>query len=363
MSFEDLLKAQGLEVVGSGDASREEQPKQEVESEAEVKSEAEEVKDKEETPQPEAKAEAEEKSFEDSFKEKYGSLEDLEAKLSSLEEKASASKFEDKYESDSIDRLEKVLESGFSWEKIKEIADIKTLNVDSLDGRQALSKMLEMKDGLSTAEINAKLREYDKLKDADIDLMDDDEKIEHKAALARYDRLQKESKDFLNSVKNDEKYSLPDLKKPTDDKELIEKQQKEFEELKNRYESSVSESLKEFNSVSFKLGEDNEFTFELNDEMKQKVQERMNGINEYYSNFVSANGVDYNNMKETIAKELFFDQILKSAVESNINKGEINAVKEINNVVDKSKKSQAPSSNASVQDQIIDGFLKGQGIR
>ena len=344
MSFEDLLKAQGLEVVGSGDASREEQPKQEVEPQAEVKAEAEEVKDKEETPQPEAKAEAEEKSFEDSFKEKYGSLEDLEAKLSSLEEKASASKFEDKYESDSIDRLEKGLESGFSWETIKEIADIKTLNVDSLDGRQALSKMLEMKDGLSTAEINAKLREYDKLKDADLELMDDDEKIEHKAALARYDRLQKESKDFLNSVKNDEKYSLPDLKKPTDDKELIEKQQKEFEELKNRYESSVSESLKEFNSVSLKLGEDNEFTFELNEEMKQKVQERMNGINEYYSNFVSANGVDYNNMKETIAKELFFDQILKSAVEANINKGEINAVKEINNVVDKSKKSQAPSS-------------------
>jgi hypothetical protein len=26
---------------------------------------------------------------------------------------------------------------------------------------------------------------------------------------------------------------LPDLKKPTDDKELIEKQQKEFDELKN----------------------------------------------------------------------------------------------------------------------------------
>ena len=360
MSFEDLLKAQGLKVVGSGDASRDEQPKQEVEPQQEVK-------DIEETPQPEAKeesdAEVKEISFEDSFKEKYGSLEDLETKLSSLEEKASASRFEDKYESDSIDRLEKVLGSGFSWDKIKEIADVKTLNVDSLDGRQALSKMLEMKDGLSTAEINGKLREYDKLNDADLELMDDDEKIEHKAALARYDRLQKESKDFLNSVKNDEKYSLPDLKKPTDDKELIEKQQKEFDELKNRYESSVSESVKEFNSVSLKLGEDNEFTFELNDEMKQKVQERMNGINEYYTNFVSANGVDYNNMKETIAKELFFDQILKSAVESNINKGEINAVKEINNVVDKSKKSQAPSSNASVQDQIIDGFLKGQGIR
>ena len=155
MSFEDLLKAQGLKVVDSGDASRDEQPEQEVEPQQEVK-------DIEETPQPEAKEESEaevkEISFEDSFKEKYGSLEDLEAKLSSLEEKASASKFEDKYESDSIDRLEKVLESGFSWDKIKEIADVKTLNVDSLDGRQALSKMLEMKDGLSTAEINAKLR-------------------------------------------------------------------------------------------------------------------------------------------------------------------------------------------------------------
>lgn len=368
MKIEDFIKAQGGEVVASGETNREELANQEVEQTPEVQEEPE-VIDKEddqpvvETPEVEEKPEGDTISFEDQFKQDYGSKEDLDNELRSLREKANAERLEDKFESESIDRLSKVLESGFSWDKIKEIADMKTLDVENMDGRQALSKMLEMKDGLSKREVNAKLYEFDQLQKADTDLMDEGEKIQHEAALAQYERLQNESKDFLTSVKSDEKYSLPDLKSAPDQTELIEKQNKEFEDLKNMYESSVDGSLKDFNSINITLGEDNDFTFELNDEQKQQVQQQMYGINDYYNNFASADGIDYTKMQETIAKGLFFDQMMKSAVESNINKGKVEAVKDINNVVDKSKRNQAPASDQSPTRQIIDGFLKGQGLK
>lgn len=370
MSIENFIKAQGGEVLASGEASREDLEKPVEEIKEEVVEPVEDKLDDEpvvESPEaveePVVETEGDTISFEDQFKEKYGSLEDLDNKLRSLEEKASAERLEDKYESESIGRLEKVLESGFSWDKIKEIAEIKTLDVETMDGRQALSKMLEMKDGLSKREINAKLYEFDQLQKADTDLMDEGEKIQHDAALAQYERLQNDSKEFLSSVKSDEKYSLPDLKKAPDQTEQLEKQNKEFEKLKGLYETSVSDSLKDFDSMNIKLGEDNEFTFELNNEQKQQVQEQMFGINNYYNNFVSADGVDFNKMRETVAKGLFFDQMMKSAVESNINKGKVEAVKDINNIVDKSKASQAASSDQSPTRQILDGFLKGQGLK
>tara|TARA_R110001592_G_scaffold1340_4_gene7946 strand:- start:595 stop:1680 length:1086 start_codon:yes stop_codon:yes gene_type:complete len=361
MKIEDFIKAKGGEVISSGDTNREEldnQEKPEVQEESKVEEESE-VKEEE----PEVITDGDTISLEDQLKEKYGSLEGLEEKLRSLEEKANAERLEDKYESKSIDRLSKVLESGFSWDKIKEIAEIKTLDVENMDGRQALSKMLEMKDGLSKREINAKLYEFDQLQKEDTEFMDEGEVIKHEAALAQYERLQNDSKEFLNSVKEDEKYSLPELKSAPDQKELIEKQNKEFEDLKKMYESSVDDSLKSFDSMNITLGEDNEFTFELNDEQKQQVQKQMYGINEYYNNFASADGVDYKKMQETIAKGLFFDQMMKSAVESNINKGKVDAVKDINNIVDKSKKAQAPNSDQSPTKQILEGFLKGQGLK
>jgi uncharacterized protein (UPF0335 family) len=278
-----------------------------------------------------------------------------------LTEKAESPRLEDEFESDSVDMLKKVLSSGFDWNKLKEISEINTLDVDKLSGRQALSKMLEMRDGLSKAEINLKLRDYDRLKEEDVSLMDSDEIMEHEAVLAQYERLQREGRDFLSGVKNDDKYSLPDLKKSENNQELLDNQKKEYEELKNLYESSVKSSVDEFNEISIVLGED-EFSFELSDEMKQEVQDVMFNINDYHKNFVGDNGVDFGGMQTVIAKGLYFDEAMKSLLELNTNEGKVEAVKDINNVVDKSKAKSSATGNDSMS-QIMEGFLKGQGLK
>lgn len=365
--LESFIKSQGGEVIREGESTSDELRSGQVdEPQLEESTEAEEVGNEEQVEDSTGVEEAVEDqgdtiSFEDTFKEKYGSIEELEEKIRSLTERADAPRLEDDFESDSVDMLKKVLSSGFDWNKLKEIAEVKTLDVDGLSGRQALSKMLEMKDGLSKAEINLKLREYDRLKEEDVSLMDSDEKLEHEAKLAQYERLQKQGKEFLSSIKGDDKYALPELKKTENNPELLEKQQKEYEELKNLYESSVVESVNGFNEINVILGEE-EFSFELSDEMKQEVQDVMFNINDYHKNFVGDNGVDFGEMQTVIAKGLYFDEAMRSLLELNTNEGKVEAVKDINNVVDKSKGASATTKNDGMS-QIIDGFLKGQGLR
>ena len=365
--LESFIKSQGGEVIREGESTSDELRSGQVEdTQMEESTEAEEVGNEEQVEDSTGVEETVEDqgdtiSFEDTFKEKYGSIEELEEKIRSLTERADAPRLEDDFESDSVDMLKKVLSSGFDWNKLKEIAEVKTLDVDGLSGRQALSKMLEMKDGLSKAEINLKLREYDRLKEEDVSLMDSDEKLEHEAKLAQYERLQKQGKEFLSSIKGDDKYALPELKKTENNPELLEKQQKEYEELKNLYESSVVESVNGFNEINVILGEE-EFSFELSDEMKQEVQDVMFNINDYHKNFVGDNGVDFGEMQTVIAKGLYFDEAMRSLLELNTNEGKVEAVKDINNVVDKSKGASATTKNDGMS-QIIDGFLKGQGLR
>lgn len=365
--LEDFVKSQGGEVIREGESTSDQVRSGQVdEPQLEESTEAEEVGNEEQVEDSTGVEETVEDqgdtiSFEDTFKEKYGSIEELEEKIRSLTERADAPRLEDDFESDSVDMLKKVLSSGFDWNKLKEIAEVKTLDVDGLSGRQALSKMLEMKDGLSKAEINLKLREYDRLKEEDVSLMDSDEKLEHEAKLAQYERLQKQGKEFLSSIKGDDKYALPELKKTENNPELLEKQQKEYEELKNLYESSVVESVNGFNEINVILGEE-EFSFELSDEMKQEVQDVMFNINDYHKNFVGDNGVDFGEMQTVIAKGLYFDEAMRSLLELNTNEGKVEAVKDINNVVDKSKGASATTKNDGMS-QIIDGFLKGQGLR
>jgi hypothetical protein len=365
--LESFIKSQGGEVIREGESTSDELRSGQVdEPQLEESTEAEEVGNEEQVEDSTGVEETVEDqgdtiSFEDTFKEKYGSIEELEEKIRSLTERADAPRLEDDFESDSVDMLKKVLSSGFDWNKLKEIAEVKTLDVDGLSGRQALSKMLEMKDGLSKAEINLKLREYDRLKEEDVSLMDSDEKLEHEAKLAQYERLQRQGKEFLSSIKGDDKYALPELKKTENNPELLEKQQKEYEELKNLYESSVVESVNGFNEINVILGEE-EFSFELSDEMKQEVQDVMFNINDYHKNFVGDNGVDFGEMQTVIAKGLYFDEAMRSLLELNTNEGKVEAVKDINNVVDKSKGASATTKNDGMS-QIIDGFLKGQGLR
>ena len=73
------------------------------------------------------------------------------------------------------------------------------------------------------------------------------------------------------------------------------------------------------------------------------------------------NPVLFDKMFDLTAKRLFFDKVLQSAVESVINDGTVNAVKDINNVVDKSNK-QPSNQKPDVQKQVLEGWKRANGL-
>jgi len=160
---DSYFKERGLERVSSNDQPEVEKEVAETPEPQEVKDEAVEEKPEAEAPEVEKEVEKSEEavvSFEETFKEKYGSEEDLDNKLRSLtEEIEKKTGLESKFDEEGLSRLEKILEGGLSWDKIGEIAKIQTLNVESLTDEQALAKSLELKDGLSADEIKYKLYE------------------------------------------------------------------------------------------------------------------------------------------------------------------------------------------------------------
>ena len=372
------FKSNNLERVSSEEAEVKQEETVETPVTEEVSSEATEevVEDKtvETTTETEAEVEkqaevepekevVEQVSFEDTFKEKYGSLEELENKIRSLEEKKG---FESQFAEEDLSRLSSLLDGGLSWDKIGEIARIQTLDVESLTDEQAFAKALELRDGLSEAEVKYKLYEFKKLDDVDFDLLDEEEKAAHLAKKAEYARLASQGKEFLKGLKSDEKYTLPTPKAKQEEanqEELIKQQQAEFEELQKLYEKGVDSTISGINSIKVNLGEDKDFEFELDDEMKQEVRKEMFDVNNYYKQFEGDkdNPVLFDKMFDLTAKRLFFDKVLQSAVESVINDGTVNAVKDINNVVDKSNK-QPSNQKPDVQKQVLDGWKRANGL-
>ena len=367
MQIEDYLRSQGLEPVSKEDAAENlEEGTQETEQQAVDTSEdvvSAEGKTEENTEDTGNTGESVQ-NFEDSFKEKYESFEALESKIRSLEESKKGESLSDRYGEENVSRLEKLLDGGLSWDKVSEIAKIQSLNVDSLDDRQALVKSLELKDGLSAAEIKGQLLKYDRLKDADLDLMDEEEQVAHFALEAEMKRLAKSGKEYLNSLKGDEAYSLPTLEKPeaVNQEEVLKQRQQEFEELGRMYEAGVSESLKDFNSIKINLGEGNDYEFELNEEQKQVIQDKMNKVNSFHENFNGDGKILFNEMASSFVAQEFLGEIVKSAVENNTNNGKVEAIKDINNVVDKSKKQATSTSGNNYMSEIEAGYKRAQGI-
>lgn len=367
MQIEDYLRSQGLEPVSKEDASENlEEGTQETEQQTVDTSEdvlSSEEKTEENTDNTSSTSESVQ-SFEDSFKEKYESFEALESKIRSLEESKKGESLSDRYGEENVSRLEKLLDGGLSWDKVSEIAKIQSLDVDSLDDRQALVKSLELKDGLSPAEIKGQLLKYDRLKDADLDLMDDEEQVAHFALEAEMKRLAKSGKEYLNSLKENEAYSLPTIEKAevVDQEEVLKQRQQEFEELGRMYEAGVSESLKDFNSIKINLGEGNDYEFELNEEQKLVIQNKMNKVNSFHENFNGDGKILFNEMATSFVAQEFLGEIVKSAVENNTNNGKVEAIKDINNVVDKSKKQATSTSGNNYMSEIEAGYRKAQGI-
>jgi len=289
-------------------------------------------------------------------------IQELEAELSSLREKAERQTIEDLYDEESVSLLKKVMETGFDMNKLKNIVDVQTLDVDSIDTFDAISKFLQKKDGLSPEEIKLELKEYRKLKSEDVELMDEDERDNYDAKMAKLNRLEREAKTYLKGLKDSDEYKLPIPKSV--DKEAVkaaqEKQAQEMEELKKLYATHVDKHIASVSELNIPISDKESFKFKMNDEQKAKVKEAMIGINNYYTNFTDEKGIQFDKMTNALAASILLPDMLKSAMNSVVNKGEEKAIKEINNV-DLGKDSKSKSSSSGVE-SILSEFRKIQGF-
>jgi len=370
MALEDFLNANGVEgasivkedeVVDTVETTEEVVP---TEATEEVDPPAPEGKVETETEVPEEAPEEEavvSKTFEEMWSEKmadkYGKLEEFDDHYSSLKTKAEQERYEDKFSEESRGRLDKLLGSDLSWDKIREIANVQTLDVDKLDGRQAMAKALELDQGLSPDEIKNELYDYDMLKNVDLDELTERELIKHNSDVSKFARLERESKSYLSTLKEDERFSLPELaKKEEVSDETLKAQEKVRTDAIQAYENDVTSHVSSFNEIDIKTGEGESFKYELSPEDKQEVESRMKNVNNYYTNFMNDGKLDMKSMSETMAKGLLFDKAIKAALESQSNAGEESAVKKMNNTNFDSKSSAPSDSGKSVMQQIAEKY-------
>jgi len=282
----------------------------------------------EDEPKSESKP-TEQPDLNDQFKEKYAdlgveSVDDLVAKYNELKE--SKPELPEGYE-----KLSSLLSNGeVDWNKIKEIAEVKTMDVDNMAEKEILKKYYESQN-LTPKEIELNLRDYDKLKSKDKEDLYDDELDNYEREEARLERTLRDAKKELSSLKDKEEYDLPTISNTNNSKEL-EEQQAQLEKLKKEWEGKVQEEISDFNKMSFNLDKDTTYDFDIDQDVKSSIQTVMSDIGKFYDDYVQDGNVNFKAMQQDLFMAKNWKSVVKSLIAQSTNKGKEEVVKEINNV-------------------------------
>jgi hypothetical protein len=294
--------------------------------------------------------------FDSLFKEKVGgkSFDEYSAYVKELEAKASAQKFEDKFNPDDINRLEAILQNGLDVNALKKIVDVQTMNLESLSAKDALARKLALVDGMDADEIKYELSLFDSGYDADeLDSLSEQEKIKMKGMQARLEREGRKAKEELNKLK--ETHKLPEYKK-VDQEALEQQRQLQLQEFTNQWKSAVDNSLQDYKEEVFDLGKGKKFSFAVNDESKRKAAESMNDVVNFHKRYETDGGKGYDWNK--FRREQFIlnnlDEVMKAVSQQVSSESAEKVVKEIKNVDFSSSPAQANAGKArpSINEQL-----------
>lgn len=357
--------------VESSEEEEEFEERVEIDYSAVIEEEQEQQEEVAETQEVETETEAPtfEQMWQEKYGDKFGSLEDLEATISSLKEKAEQPRIEDDFSKESLELVKKIAASGFDMNKLKSIAEIQTLDVDSMSSLDAIKKQLKMEKGLSPEELKYELRKFERHLAKDIEDLDEEEKDEFYAVQAELNRMGRSAKEYIKSLKDSDDYKIPELNSSLNSKELEAQQeearikfQKEYEEAKSGYEALVNEFVGNKKQIEVSLGELGTIKYTPTAEEQQLIKDAMFGVNQHYKGYQDPEkGVDFEKMYNDYAAISLLPKILTSAIESKANRGTEKAIKEISNVTLGDKPtSGAPKANA--MDAIIAGFRKANGL-
>ena len=290
----------------------------------------------------------------DNFKEKYADL-GVES-LDELVEKYNELQNKEPELPEGYDKLSALLSDNgdLDWNKIKEIAEVKTLDVDSMDERDLLKKYYE-NEGYTPKEIQVELKDYDKLKSVDKEDLYDDDLDRHERQEAKLERTLREAKKNLSSLKDKEEYNLPTIKSnSTDNSEELQKQQEQYAELRKQWEAKVEDQLTGFESMRFNLDKETTYDVNVESEVKSSIKNIMSDASQIYNDYIKDGNVDFQSMQQDLFMMKNWKTVVKSLIAQSSSKGKEDVVKELNNVdFSKAKQTKAGTDKISKTEEHI----------
>lgn len=232
--------------------------------------------------------------------------------------------------------LEKVagllVDGEIDWNKIKQIADIKTMDVSKLDDRTVFVNGLKQ-EGYSDDDIADELEIFDATFDFDEELADSREILENKRLKSSLKRKLKDYRDNISKLKDDTQFDLPkiNLKPDTKSNEEALKQQKE---MVAKWNNVVKSNVSDFKEVVFSLDKDKKYNFKVADDDIDFLEKSITDSAELYKCYQDKenNTFDFKSMRQDLFMMKNWKTVVKTLIQQNANNKAEEVIKDISNI-------------------------------
>lgn len=232
--------------------------------------------------------------------------------------------------------LEKVagllVDGEIDWNKIKQIADIKTMDVSKLDDRTVFVNGLKQ-EGYSDDDIADELEIFDATFGFDEELADSREILENKRLKSSLKRKLKDYRDNISKLKDDTQFDLPKINLKPDTKsneEALEKQK----EMVAKWNNVVKSNVSDFKEVVFTLDKDKKYNFKVADDDIDFLEKSITDSAELYKRYQDKenNTFDFKSMRQDLFMMKNWKTVVKTLIQQNANNKAEQVIKDISNI-------------------------------
>lgn len=232
--------------------------------------------------------------------------------------------------------LEKVagllVDGEIDWNKIKQIADIKTMDVSKLDDRTVFVNGLKG-EGYSDDDITEELEIFDATFGFDEELADSREILDNKRLKSSLKKKLKEYRDNISKLKDDAQFDLPKINLKPDTKSNEEELEKQ-KEMVAKWNNVVKSNVSDFKEVVFSLDKDKKYNFKVAEEDVEFLEKSITDSAELYKRYQDKenNTFDFKSMRQDLFMMKNWKTVVKTLIQQNANNKAEEVIKDISNI-------------------------------
>ena len=298
----------------------------------------------------------------DEFKKAYPNYNSLDEVMTELEELKSN---KPNVSNEDLSKIASILTDGeIDWAKMKEIADVKTMDVSSISDRDAYVRGLKL-EGYTTEDINDELKVYDSTFNFDEEDAMEGESLANKREKSKLRREVKRYKENLSSLKDKEEYNLPKVdfgsltgKEKAYQEEVIREQGLIAENWKNQVVSKVSD----FKEVVFDLDKGKKYNFKVTDEDLSFIQDSISDTSNLYKPYIDQEkkSFDFKSMRQDLFMARNWKTVVSSLIKQNANNKAEEVLKDLNNPNFEGSAKSGGQSASNAYDAVAKAMMEGR---